>query len=524
MVGFVVGADFPSTVKIMKCGDLEIEVGDIFKVKSGPKSYLVRVYDVEHFKPVNESILRGLALGREDVKAVVESMGETRVFASVILCEVSESQGKRFFRAPKSIPDMYSEVHEASDEDFWFIEEIGQLDIPLGTLRVRGGSRREVKLSSSQFPTHIGVYAVTGKGKTNAVLVILHSLMKNLPRGSVGVLVLDAHNEYFEGSAKIKGLKHLANLHDFKGRVFYYDFKKKGVLKPPKLSLPGMRVKEINDVIQLTDAQIEALLSYIQAFGHGKWLEKMEEDRESIKAEGKLVHGGKLGVAPNTFNALYRKINLIRGCESIVSTHYIKSDLSKDVIEKIDEGFVVIINLSNLTDLEERLIVNILTSRILDYRAYIQSRKPAELASKPYCLIILEEAHKVLGETVLRRGENVFSRVVREGRKFKAGLVAVAQMPRLIDPVIASQIQTNIILGLSHKLDRKAVEENSTQDLSIYDGEIQVLERGEALVSYPSEIAFPLPVKIYDFNAIVEEELRRGLKVSKLSGEVDVMI
>jgi len=519
-VGFIVNAEFPSTVRVVRDRNAQIEVGDILKVESNGKTYLIRIYNVRHEREANKAVIRGLMKDREEAKAIA-ARESSEVFEGVLL---GESIGNSF-KLPRTIPKIYSPVYLPSEEDLKALNLTLNFEIPIGTLRARGIENIEVKLSKTQFATHLGVYAMTGKGKTNAVLVILYSILTKLPEGDVGVLVLDVHNEYYEGSSKIAGLKHLESLEDYRNRIIHYDFKKSDIHK--KISLPKLYPSEIRSILELTEAQYEALLAFKQNYGD-KWFEAVENHREQISSGTKWseTDAHKLGIKIGCFLALYRKLSLLKSCEKLVTTN-IEEGLPKEVVEHLDKGRIVIVNLNNLNDLEERLIVNVLSSRILSDREKLQSINPQALTEKPYCLIVLEEAHKVLGEAVLKKGENIFSRIVREGRKFKVGLVAIAQMPRLLDPTIASQIQTSIILGLSHKLDRKVVEESSTQDLSVYDSEIQVLERGEALVVYPSELSFPLPVKIYDFNKLVEnlvKETEEKLRGKEDDGLVEVMI
>ena len=50
----------------------------------------------------------------------------------------------------------------------------------------------------------------------------------------------------------------------------------------------------------------------------------------------------------------------------------------------------------------------------------------------PVVAIVLEEAQRVLSSS-RDRESNVFPRVAREGRKFKVGLCAITQQPKLLD-------------------------------------------------------------------------------------------
>ena len=65
-----------------------------------------------------------------------------------------------------------------------------------------------------------------------------------------------------------------------------------------------------------------------------------------------------------------------------------------------------------------------------------------------------------------RSDENVFPRLAREGRKFKVGLCAVTQQPKLLDDELLSQFNTFFILGLADEKDRNILRGSSKQDIS----------------------------------------------------------
>ena len=86
-----------------------------------------------------------------------------------------------------------------------------------------------------------------------------------------------------------------------------------------------------------------------------------------------------------------------------------------------------------------------------------------------------------------------------EGRKFGIGLCVITQQPKNIDNRILAQINTLVIMGLADQKDRQTLTSSAKQDLSHMDTEIQVLGRGDAIIS---SIGIPLPVstKIHLFD------------------------
>lgn len=167
-------------------------------------------------------------------------------------------------------------------------------------------------------------------------------------------------------------------------------------------------------------------------------------------------------------------------------------------------------------------------SEIVGHVAQAEYPDSIYIGRKPIVLVALEEALSVLSQSILKKGDNVFAHIVREGRKFRVDLLPVVQIPRRLDEDVASQINTNIILGTAQQADRAFIAESAQQDLATLLNEIKMLDIGEALLSFPAEMQFPLPVKIFHFNEYAEKigeipsitPARKEVKTSKT--EVDV--
>jgi DNA helicase HerA-like ATPase len=96
------------------------------------------------------------------------------------------------------------------------------------------------------------------------------------------------------------------------------------------------------------------------------------------------------------------------------------------------------------------------------------------------------------------RESNVFPRVAREGRKFKVGLVAITQQPKLLDDELLSQFNTYFILGLADEKDRNILRGSAKQDISALGPEIQTLMPGECLVAnLAAPFAVPAKVRLW---------------------------
>ena len=100
------------------------------------------------------------------------------------------------------------------------------------------------------------------------------------------------------------------------------------------------------------------------------------------------------------------------------------------------------------------------------------------------------------------RESNVFPRVAREGRKFKVGLCAVTQQPKLLDDELLSQFNTFFVLGLADEKDRNILRSSSKQDISALGPEIQTLMPGERLVAN-LEAPFAVPARVHLYDDVV---------------------
>jgi DNA helicase HerA-like ATPase len=160
---------------------------------------------------------------------------------------------------------------------------------------------------------------------------------------------------------------------------------------------------------------------------------------------------------------------------------------------------------------EELLVSTVLARSVLERNKAIYA-KPDEFNRLPPMLITMEEAQRVLGMMAQTGRYNIFAKIAREGRKFKTGLCAISQQPKLIDPEILSQFNTLFILGLADRRDRDILRSSARQDISSMDNEIQMLMPGEAVITSP-RTPFALPVKIHlyeDYLGFVQPGTDRG--------------
>ena len=108
-------------------------------------------------------------------------------------------------------------------------------------------------------------------------------------------------------------------------------------------------------------------------------------------------------------------------------------------------------------------------------------------------LIVLEEAHRYLGEQAAATTRNATHRIAREGRKYGVGMMLVSQRPSELPDTALSQCGTLIALRLTNSTDQakiRAALPDAIEDLAAV---LPSLRTGEAIASGE---AITLPARV----------------------------
>jgi hypothetical protein len=342
------------------------------------------------------------------------------------------------------------------------------------------------------FTHHIIIPATTGRGKSNLVKVMLWSVLE---QSSFGILVLDPHDEYY--GRHTKGLKDHPKARE---NLLYYSSAPPAGANSLVINLKCIMPWHFQGIVDFTDAQWDAIKRYFNRF-HERWIEN-------------IVRGNEIeGVAPRTLEVLQRKFDNVLGvylddqgnlqCRNRVFSETAGMATTRDIVKALEESKKVIIDTSRLLDEAELLIGSIIASETFNkYQSY---KSEGKLEEKPVIGIVIEEAPRVLGIEVLSSmGENIYSTIAREGRKFKIGLIAVTQLISPIPREILANMNTKIILGNELVTERHAIINSAAQDLSEDDRTIASLDKGEAIIS-SNFIKFAIPIQVPLFESYVED-------------------
>ncbi len=495
MVGQIIGGNYGEIWIRQKSGE-RIELGDLLVADD----ILLQVVDLEY-----GSLLEHRDLARMSGMQL-EGYGSTEIHEkevrNYILVRAKPVFDLKKRSIPKHLPSFFQVLRRATEKDFEFLEEP---EHPLYLGKIRSGSKVlnvPIYVDGEKALTHhILIPATTGRGKSNLVKVILWNLVG---KGYAGILVLDAHNEYYSytQNGKKYGLKEHP---DAKDNVVYYSTNPPMGERALRININLVRPWHLKEIVDFTPAQEDALYLLYREGGR-EWIRTLfsSEPIQGIGETTRAVLQRKIKVAleidVNEYGELYERGNIFSVNEGERTV--------RDICDYLEQGKIVILDTSSLSQNLELLISGMVMNEV--FSRYKRYKEMGKIDSKPVVSVIIEEAPRVLGEGK----SNIFGTIAREGRKFKIGIVAITQLSSVIPREILANLNTKIILGNEMSSERKAIIGSAAQDLSKDDKMIASLDKGEAIVS-SIFTRFAVPIKIDRFEEIVDKE-RRNKKKEKL--------
>ncbi len=484
-VGRVIG-ESTGTILVRCSYDSEVWLGDMLVVEDIEDNtrYLLRVVEVKHgadsLDPSWIPRTAGSMIFMDRAGESFEMHERERRLYKLAICAPLGIMGETFKKS-KTIPHHFSKVYCPRDEDLNFLNSyMGDLEI--GNIRSGKGldAGIKVKVDGASLPHHIGIFATTGMGKSNLMKVLAKAALESR---RYGLLIFDPHGEYYDGGSKEK-----RGLREMKSRnLLYFSSRPRSGASMISIKAEEITVSDLMELFNFSDAQIESI--YLTRAVYGKdYLKKIEEkELEELREDlGNRVH-------ETTLNVLKRRLEVIFRSDVISNL-----SMTASVIEALGMGMVVVVDTSGLGHLEENLIMDLIVRRVYENhrRAYRDRDRFQKLNPTA---IVIEEAQRMLS-----KDSSIFSTIAREGRKFKIGLCAISQQPKLIDPQLISQFNTLFILGLADQRDREILMSSAKQDISKMGGEIQSLMPGEGIITSPY-VPFAISVQIHEFEELVEK-------------------
>ncbi len=532
--GQIVGGGL-NDIYIREKSDSQMELGDLLVAEGIKKDYtIIQVKDIEYRSQIPQQTLElsaGMKLeGFDDNLEIMQpTLRNYLVARAKSLLYVQRTDiGEYLVKSPKRPPSFFNDICSINNEHLGFLKP-GDIkkSIYLGDIRSGSAVKKDVNVHIDLIKSlthHIFIPATTGRGKSNLVKVMLWSILDS---EGAGLLVLDPHNEYYGDSVR-KGLRD----HPRKVEKLEYYSPDSGNQDSLTLSIniKKIRPQHFSGIGGFSQAQSEAMRMFYNKYRQ-HWISEIakEKDYKVLKS---------MGIDEKTAKVLKRKIETKLGVSTIAdetspdekkvvfkSSLFVggESGLStiSDIVDSLQQDKIVIIDSSKLSDFEELFVGSIIASNIFfKYKTY----NSEVLKDKPVISIVIEEAPRVLGRDALESGmgNNIYGTIAREGRKFKLGLIAITQLASVIPRAILANMNTKIILGNEMAMERSAIIDSASQDLSDDNRIIASLDKGEAIVSSVFT-KFPIPIYTPEFEKFVDDYLENNQERMEVEGRTELI-
>ncbi|MFX1465870.1 MAG: ATP-binding protein [Promethearchaeota archaeon] len=550
--GVLAGGHLGKLVVITKNEDLS--VGDIFLIPSSRGEYRYFIFRISNFENIIrrlgsiETVAETLVVEKDAYLANLEEEKLIAVEGSLLGYGKYQDKDKKFvFKKARRLPEHFSaiyKVQKVQNEDSLKKILTSQLsgDIYVGDLLVGEESLNiDVMIPKGKIPMHVGIFGATGSGKSNLMQVITKSFIDyNLQcyisglEDRITLLTIDPHDEYALGTGNFGIQDIITEIDSRSSKVrrelfgdFYYlttsiDATARDVqrfAKKLKISLQEILPIDLMSIHQFTPPQIAYMYS-LHAVHGDEWINNV---------------GDAQGFMDVTVKAVERYLAFLRRSNIFVDG-YAGSNLL-DVVSALEMGRVLLFNTSITSQREQFLSTTIIARTIFELRKAVKSSNTLDILKKQIAtrdlsdcirkdfsqknliqkfylkdqttvkdtselvpiLITVEEAPSILTPDLMRFEGNVYKAISRQGRKFGIGLAVISQQVSSINPALLSQLNTQIVLALGNADEIRLAIKAASRDISDFESEFKVLDRGEAVVtaSY-RDLPFVVHVPLFD--------------------------
>jgi len=472
----------------------KLSFGQIVRIDSDGSSFYARVVNAQSKSTLDTDEQLREAEGKE-------AFGPYSCYKNIEATLFLERKGGKI-RSPTFNPNYMDKIYQTTEEDSNILRLAGKLQI--GRLRSGEQTLGSVGINIDAIPRMMGMFGMTGSGKTNAELIINAQLIDHAPR--TAGLIFDFAGQLLEG--KELNNKGLQNHPLFHSKVRFYSTKEEKLrvglrtLKPWKLR---------NLYFDISPPQNRLAERLYGQLGE-EWIEKALEAYETKGYKGVV----NIATAhKTTIDALMQKLLILDPILFPPS----KYSFIDNVIENISQGVTCLVDISGITAEEQHRVVCLTATGVANHYKRMWEERYEEWQKLPTLLITLEEAHEFLDPT---RERTIFSAIALTYRKYRVGLNAVTPRPSRINPDVFAELWTKVIMKTELKTDRDYLTKN-TPYLEYSDTEVKMLDIGEALLISEPKIRFAVPVKVTHYPEYLEtrEKVDYNLPPSKTFDELD---
>ncbi len=474
----------------------KLSFGQIVKIESDGRLFYARVVNAGSSSTLDTSEQLREAQGKE---AFGPYSSYRYVKAVLFLERVAEK-----IRSPTFNPNYMAKVHGISVEDCAILKLAGKLEI--GHLRSGEQALGKVGIDFEAIPLMMGMFGMTGSGKTNCELVLNAQIIDYSPK--TVALIFDFAGQLLEGKGIIpqRGLKDHPLFHT---RVKYYSAKEKKMCIGLHTIRPDMLHILFPDI---GSPQVRVAHHLYAALGD-RWI---EHSREAYTSEGYAGVARKINYKnKSVIEALMLKLLNLSLEIFPPSTHNFVDEL----VQNISQGTTCLVDISGLSREVQQGVTCLAASRVAHHYKKTWEQNFEDWTKLPTLLITLEEAHEFLDPS---KPSTVFSDIALTYRKYRVGLNAVTPRPSRITFDVFAELWTKVIMKTELRLDRNYLTGN-TPYLEYSDTEVKMLDIGEALLISEPKIRFAVPIMITYYPEYLDERSVEdyGLPESKQLSAMD---
>ncbi len=476
--------------------------------------------------PLHEELVPALEAPDEDRLAGYQWM-------TVVL--FGEALGGRFDRGVGQYPTVGDEVHLVTENDLQMIYRQSQSEGSVDIGEIASSSGIPARLSLARLVSrHACVLGSTGSGKSNLVTVLLESISGGqFPRARV--LVIDPHGEYAAAVGDKGYVFSIRPDHDSGEQALWVPFWALPLTELVTITMTGLQpnvealVRDQVLAMKRTAAQHlakpppeDALTADSPVpFSFRKlWFDLDDFEHQTFKDDKQgpeaiydpEQEGDPDKLKPNVYPAysaynkapfqnrqrrhIARQLDLLRSrlSDTRLSFMFAPGDgLDPSIDGKVQRDIdgviaawvghdrpITVLDVSGVPNDVTPTVVGTMLRLIYDVLVW-GTDLPVGGRKQPL-LVVLEEAHRFLGEGADTPAHRIVATIAKEGRKYGVGLLVVSQRPVEVEASILSQCGTMIALRTTNGADRNRVAAAFPDDLGNLAGLLPALRTGEALI------------------------------------------
>lgn len=476
-IGFVCGTEGDKVTFFLN-HDAYLSFGQIVRIESGERSFYARVVNAQ-----NSSTLKMIEQLREAEGK--EAFCPYSSYRSVEAILFLERRGEKV-RSPTFNPNYKDKVYTTSEDDCNVLKLSGELET--GYLRSGEQLLGSAGINVEALPLMMGMFGMTGSGKTNTELILNAQIIDNSPK--TAALIFDFAGQLLEG----KGIKPQKGLKDhplFHTKIQYYS-SRDGKMIVGLYTITPERMLTLFPDIGVPQFRLARKLH--RKLGKN-WI---EEARELYATEGHVGIGRAADYKmKHVIEALMFKLS------SLSNDLFPASDYSfvDNVTQKVCSGTTCLVDISGMSSEDQDKIVCLTASAVARHYKRLWEEKYEDWERLPTLLITLEEAHEFLDPNKPR---TIFSDIALTYRKYRIGLNAVTPRLSRITFDVFAELWTKVIMKTELRKDRIYLTEN-TPYLEYSDTEIKMLDVGEALLISEPKIKFAVPIKVTHYPTYLDK-------------------